>query len=173
MSPEEIFEMFSEIEYGWVDKENVMHKNDFDTFSNKYKLQTPEELTKSKIGVCWDQVELERKYFEDNGVTVRTYFIVHYDNDKCPTHTFLIYEKENKYFWFEHSWFKYRGIHKYNCLKELLSDVRDKFIIDQLDGVFNKDNLCVYEYSKPKYGISVIDFYNNCENGINIDIDNL
>jgi hypothetical protein len=173
MGPEKIFEMLSEVEYGWVGKNNVIHKNDFETFSNEYKLQSPEELIKSKIGVCWDQVELERKYFEDNGVNVKTYFIVHYDNDKCPTHTFLIYEKGNKYFWLEHSWFKYRGIHKYNSLKELLVDVRDKFIIDQLDGVFNKDNLCVYEYLKPKYGISVSDFYNNCENGINIDIDNL
>ena len=29
---------------------------------------SPEELLIKKVGVCWDQVELERKLFEDNDV---------------------------------------------------------------------------------------------------------
>ena len=29
---------------------------------------SPEELLNKKIGVCWDQVELERKLFEENNI---------------------------------------------------------------------------------------------------------
>ena len=59
---------------------------------------------------------------------MKTYFIVHDDGDKCPTHTFSTYEKSNKYYWFEHLWKRFRGIHEYNFLKELLKDIKDKFI---------------------------------------------
>ncbi len=29
-------------------------------------------------------------------------------------------------------------------------------------------NLCIYEYSKPKYGVNVLEFYKHCENGKNV-----
>jgi hypothetical protein len=173
MRPKEIFDLFGEIKYGWVDKSNQKHYVVDNTYSNNYKLQSPEEVTVNKLGVCWDQVELERALFSDNGLAVKTYFIVHYDNDKCPTHTFLTYKNNNNIYWFEHSWFKYKGIHEYKSLKELLVDVRNKFIVDQLDGNFNQNNLCVFEYLKPKYGISATDFCKHCENGENIDVDKL
>ena len=102
------------IEYGWLDKNNKIHKKVNNDFSNNYILQSPEQVTKNKIGVCWDQVELERYLFEKENISFNTYFIVHYDNDKCPTHTFLIYEQNNKYYWFEHSWKLFKGIHEYN-----------------------------------------------------------
>lgn len=43
----------------------------------------------------------------------------------------------------------------------------------ELNDNYDKDKLILYEYPKPQYGISVIDFYKHCENGKNIDIDNL
>ena len=111
MDEYKIMDLMSIINYGWIDKNGIKHINDYDTFSDDYILQSPNDLIDSKLGVCWDQVELERYYFESFNNSVKTFFIVHYDNDKCPTHTFLIYEKNGKYCWFEHSWERYRGIH--------------------------------------------------------------
>ena len=71
------------------------------------------------------------------------------------------YEKENKYIWFEHSWGQYRGIHEYSSEKELLLDVKNKFI-DSHD-VSSDAVVIVYEYEKPEYHLSCLEFYKYCE----------
>ena len=162
---QEVMKKMSEIEYGWVDKDNHKYIEDYEFFANKYLLQSPNEVIKNKLGVCWDQVELERYYFKGNDWNLKTYFMVHYDQDTCPTHTFLTYEKNNKYYWFEHAWGRFKGIHEYNSREELLQDVKDKFIKYELDNPYEIKNLCLYEYSKPKYHINVQEFFRHCESG--------
>lgn len=169
----EIMNLMENIEYGWMDKTNNKHNIVDESYSDNYILQSPKEISKNKIGVCWDQVELERYYFKGNDWNIKTYFIVHYDNDKCPTHTFLTFEKNNKYYWFEHSWERFKGIHEYNSLKDLLIDVRNKFIKYELNNNYNKNNLCLYNYKKPKYHLSVLEFYKHCEAGINISLEDM
>ena len=166
---DEIMNLMNDIEYGWVDK--FGNKKDIvdETYSDNYILQSPKELMISKIGVCWDQVELERYYFK--GYDIKTYFIAYYDDNKCPTHTFLTYKKEDKYYWFEHSWKKYKGIHEYTSIDLLLSDIKEKFINDIKEDYNNKldmDYLCLYEYKKPNYHISTEEFYKHCEGGFKI-----
>ena len=169
MNEHEIMNLMNTINYGWVDKKGIKHINDFETFSSDYILQSPEELINNKIGVCWDQVELERAYFK-NYKSVKTFFIVHYDNNKCPTHTFLTYKKDNNYYWFEHSWEKLRGIHKYNSEKDLLIEVRQYFIKYELKNKYDEDSLIIREYTKPKYNISVQEIFSHCEKGKEIKI---
>ena len=160
----EIMDLMDNIDYGWVSKEGEINY-ELDNFARDYTLQSPKETIKNKVGVCWDQVELERYYFKGNDWNVKTYFIVHYNKDKCPTHTFLTYEKNGKFYWFEHSWERFKGIHKYNTEKALLFDVKDKFIKYELNNHYKNENLAMYEYKKPKYHISVQEFYHHCENG--------
>ncbi|MCI8671602.1 MAG: ASCH domain-containing protein [Bacilli bacterium] len=169
----EIMDLMKNIEYGWVDKDNKKHVLVDETYSDNYVLQSPKEIIKNKVGVCWDQVELERYYFKGNDWNIKTYFLVHYDGDKCPTHTFLTFEKNNKYYWFEHSWERFKGIHEYNSIKELLFDIRNKFIKYELNNNYNSLGLVLHEYKKPKYHISVQDFYNHCDYGKYIDFEEL
>ena len=58
----------------------------------------------------------------------------------------------------------------YNTLDELLKDVRNKFIHTELNDKYNEKNLKIYEYSKPIYNISTLDFYKHCESGKLIDL---
>lgn len=166
----EIMNLMQNIEYGWIDKNKTKHTIIDETYSDNYILQSPKEVIKNQIGVCWDQVELERYYFKGNDYNIKTYFIVHYDDNKCPTHTFLTFEKNNKYYWFEHAWKKFRGIHEYNTQKELLIDIKDKFIKYELNNNYIKENIILREYKKPKYHITVQEFYKHCENGTYIDL---
>ena len=87
----EAMRIMSDIEYGWLDKEGKTHTEVDDLFSKNYILQSPKEVIKNRVGVCWDQVELERLLFKNNNWNIKTYFLVHYDNEKCPTHTFLTF----------------------------------------------------------------------------------
>lgn len=169
----EIMDLMQNIEYGWVDKSNIKHVKIDNAFSDNYKLQSPLEIIKNKLGVCWDQVELERYYFKGNDCNIKTYFLVHYDGDKCPTHTFLTYEKNNKYYWFEHSWERFRGIHEYLSLKEMLLDIKNKFIKYELNNTYQEENLVLHEYKKPKFNISVQEFYSHCDSGKYIDFKEL
>lgn len=166
----EIMDLMSPVQYGWLDKDNKTHDSVDNNFCDNYILQKPKEIEKNKIGVCWDQVELERYYFKGCNLNIKTFFIVYYDNAKCPTHTFLTFEKNNRFYWFEHAWEKFIGIHEYDTLNDLLLDIRNKFIKDELKNDYVKENLKLFEYQKPKSHITTEEFYKHCEQG---DIINL
>ena len=166
----EIFNILKDIEYGWLDKNKKINYEVNDLFKDNYILQSPKEVLKNKVGVCWDQVELERYLFKNTDLEFKTYFITHYTENYTPTHTFLVYKKEDNYYWFEHSWLPYQGIHKYPSLEELLLDVKNKFIQDMLDNKYEEDNLYVYEYLKPKYHLNSENFCEWAENGCQVDI---
>ncbi len=162
----DIMAIMDTIDYGFPDENghNLMLSNpqkfdqDFDTF---YYLLTPQELLEKKYGVCWDQVELERQLFEKHQFKVQTYFIYIADQDNLPSHTFLTYQLNNQYYWFEHSWATYKGIHQYKSQKELLLDVKKKFINSHPD--INHTYTFVYQYLKPKAHITCQEFYQYCE----------
>ncbi len=156
----DIMHLMDSIQYGFLD-ENGNNINQMDSqkwdyeFYKFYYLQTPEELLKTKYGICWDQVELERKLFQDIGVKTKTYFIYIDDHEKLPSHTFLTFEKDGKFYWFEHSWNLYQGIHEYKSELELLTDVKNKFKKDYLNTWF----IYIYEYKRPKCHITCDEFY--------------
>lgn len=168
----EIDAKMSLIQYGWIDSNGDKH-TDMAHYAEKYMLQMPEQLLESRLGVCWDQVELQRKLFTDAGVATRSFFIVHYDEDKCPTHTFMLFEHNNKTFWYEHAWTVLRGLHEYDNLKAAISDIRNKFINNELGGKYDPQNLVIYEYDAPKENLSCLEFYKHCERGKQVQIDSL
>lgn len=98
---DELFKLMSVIKYGYIDKKHNKH-TDLSKFFENYILQSPNEMKESKIGICWDQVEYERDYFENKRIDVETYFIVYYNGRNCPAHTFLLFKDNNKYIWVEH-----------------------------------------------------------------------
>lgn len=153
----------AQIDYGWVDKNGGRHEQ-LAGFSDNYALQLPDELRQSKLGVCWDQVELERELFAEQGAKAQTFFIVYYDGDRCPTHTFAVVN-DGQYVWYEHAWAKHAGWHEFATLEDALRDVRAKFIAMELNGEFDPDRLCIYEYSAPTEKLSCLDFYHHCEAG--------
>ena len=159
-----IMDKLNNIEYGFKDKNgnNLVNSESWERdFSNFYYLLSPEELLSSKCGVCWDQVELERKLFNDANINCDTYFIYIDDYSNLPSHTFLTFQLENKYYWFEHSWYDMKGIHEYNNIETLLNDVKIKFI-DSRKNEINLNinyNIYIYKYDKPKYHISCDEFY--------------
>ena len=160
----EIMDELRNIEYGFKDKNgaNLINSESWDkNFYNFYYLLSPEELLHSKCGVCWDQVELERKLFNDANINCDTYFIYIDDNKNLPSHTFLIFQLNDKYYWFEHSWYDMKGIHEYNNIKALLNDVKNKFIDSRKNEINSNLNYetFIYKYNKPKYHISCDEFY--------------
>lgn len=158
-----IMDIMEQIEYGFLDNNgnNICDNVDLEyTFNKVYYIMSPEELLNKKIGVCWDQVELERKLFEESNIKNETYFIYIDDKNNLPSHTFLVYYVDNKVYWFEHSWFDEKGIHEYKNLNDLLNDVEIKFIKSRENEVPKGLDVHIYKYNKPNYNISCNEFYN-------------
>ena len=84
---------------------------------------------------------------------------------------FLTDTNNGKYYWFEHAFADYRGIHEYNSLKDLLCDVSEKFINDIENPILDK--IKIYCYPKPTYHMSVLEFFNYLEKQDLIKIDKL
>jgi len=98
-NPDELFNYLSDIKY------------DRHTKEEDYIVKTPEEVLQTRKSICYDQVELERYFFERWKYQFKTFFIyggLPIENNE--THTVLIFKENNKYYWFEHSWEKFRSI---------------------------------------------------------------
>lgn len=165
------------IEYGYIDKDGkrVLEIVQRD-FWLGYRLQSPDELRISRLGVCWDQVELERKLFEENGVVVQTVYV---ELEAGNSHTFVVYRDEvvvesKDLVWFEHSYGRVEGEHRgYGSIKEVVKDVvkemrkdMSKEEVERGDGV-----KYVRVYEKPKFGVGCDEFMDWCRGGEKIDFE--
>lgn len=172
-TPEELLDyMDKNIEYGYVGRENnkvyssgdVNFDNDFD---NEYFLQTPEQLLISKHGVCWDQAELERSWFSKKEYESKVYFLMFAKEElnNLPTHTFLVYKNNDKFYWFENSWSSQKGIHEYGDLEALIKDAKSKHFdyAKKNYGTAADDfkDIKICEYDVPEFGCNPEEFINN------------
>lgn len=164
----DLMQFLENIENGWMDIDKNVYINTEKGFKKKYVLSRPEEVIENKVGTCYDQVELERLLFKELGLKFNTYFMVYYDAKKLYTHTFLVYEEKEKFYWFEHALENSRGIHEYLSLYDLLKDVKEVFQKNNKLKNMDSDYLCIYKYKKPKAHIGLKDFYKHCENGENV-----
>ena len=159
-----IMNQLDDIEFGFKDKNGnnlISDKRWENDFPNFYYLLSPAELLETKCGVCWDQVELERKLFNDSHIDCDTYFIYIDDHANLPSHSFLTFQLDGKFYWFEHSWYDMKGIHAYDSIEALLTDVKARFLQsreDEIDPNSNYDTF-IYKYRQPEYHLSYNEFY--------------
>lgn len=169
-TPTQLYEFMKEnIKYGFYSTyDNRTHTridmNDDELYEKllftTYSLQTPKELLDTKFGICYDQVELERKWFEDNGYKVHTYYTPFHN------HVFLVFVDGGGYNWFERTIKEYNGIHTKKTKEELLEYYKNV----QLSNTDIKD-MEFYEYSNVKFHCNFDEFVNNAKNNI-LDIIN-
>ena len=166
-TPEELFDfMNNNIKYGFLGSDNKVYFDDSD-WLDKFVLQSIDDILSTKVGNCFDQVELERDWFNKHNYKFNIYFQrieVDYTNP-YPMHTFLVYENNNKYYWFENAWSDNKGIHEFDNLEDLFKDVYDKSInlyknYNISDEEMEKYSLYILE--KPIYHSSALEYIEFC-----------
>lgn len=120
----EIMEKMEKIQYGWIDINNEIHINTIKDLQKLYRLADIKEIIENKIGICFDQVELERFYFQDR-FQVQSYAIT----STHMIHTFLTLQSDNDYIYFEHSSAKSKGIYYFNSMDQLLEFAIEQYMI--------------------------------------------
>ena len=170
-TPKDLLEYMSKnITYGFIGKSKKRYEG-LKEGLDEYIVQSAEEVLESNIGTCWDQVELERDWFSNHNYIFKTLFLgfnVDYENT-YPTHTFLLYENDNKWYWFENAWEDERGIHEFNSFNDALNHVKDQhFLYAQkrykLDSSL-KEKLECYDYDRPKPDLEAMDYVDHVTNG--------
>ena len=182
-TPEQLLKyMIENIKYGFLDdNEKVYGLWDNQEFQEgcqtKWRLSSPERLIKVGYGHCWDQVELERDWFKKNNYNFKTLYIwfeFPYNNS-YSTHTYLLFEKDGKYHYFEHSDFSNIGIHQFETYEEAINYQMEKHIEHnkQTNPVGDEElkHLHIYEYHHPIYGCTMNEFIDYIlSNGKEIEI---
>ena len=158
-TPEDLYKfMAKNIKYGFyssLDCQTHTRKELGDELYEKllfytYYLQKPNELLENKCGICYDQVELERKWFLEHNYIVKTYYTPYHN------HTFLVFSDGKKYSIFERSIKKFNGIHTRNSLEEVLDYYRRLQVKDQ--------KLKLYEYDNVPFGCNFFEFLDYLSN---------
>ena len=160
-TPEELLKFMDDIKYGYVDKEvNKYFNTGDDIWYKKCYVQTGEEVLKTMVGTCWDQVELERLWFSKNNYNFITIFIRFTGDNNLPTHTFLLYEDKGKWHWFENAYKDYKGIYAFDSVKNAINSVKDKQFEYALKyyNASKKDKIECYIYDKLETGLNVDEF---------------
>lgn len=143
-----------------------------EVWTNNYILQTPEEILKSKVGVCWDFVEIYRKWAKENKIDYKTFFI-EYNPTLIPnawdyaTHTILVYKLNDKIFWFNNAYQFPPKLNEYDNMEELIDDFVGKHANSSSKALneVEKYYLDVYQYDGPSFGLGPIEYVSFCRNG--------
>ena len=185
-TPKELMDFMNKyIHYGFHGTDGVDYKVDSKeelkkfnkNIQNVYGLASPEKLLNYGIGICYDQVEFERDWFSNHGFEFTTNFIwfeLDYPNN-YNTHTYLIYydKKKDEYAIFEHSDYINRGIHYFKSYKEAVKWQYEKHLeLNKNNGNIINDevinNIHIYEYKKPNFDISIMEFIDTVLEGKDI-----
>lgn len=168
-TPNELMKYMDEnITYGiHTDNKDYEDANDKEA-SSKWKLATDDLLTEYKYGHCFDQTELERNWFLKNGYEVKTFFIWFFypnESNNIPTHSYLVYSNNNKYYYFEHADYKNRGIYEFDSLEEAIEFQKNKYI-EYVKTLMNVDDkmlkhLEIREFTKPDSQYNFDDYFNH------------
>jgi hypothetical protein len=135
-TPEELMQNLVtwNIDYGFWDydkQEKVKYNQDFNiTNAKNYKLMETDDVIKHRIAICWDIVELARKWFNtfafDDIYSFAAYYLEQRDSPH-QTHTFCTFLRGNKPYLFEYTMSEHRGVEEFTDIKKLLRVSKQRF----------------------------------------------
>ena len=143
------------IKYGYLHKSGklvIAKKFDRYEWLFGYRLQSPKQCLKNRVGVCWDQTELARYFCIKKHIPHATYWCV------AGRHAFLVFKDEkNLYYWLETSWRGLIDIHgPYKSVKEIFKAFIQTSKEDRPQTSLQNARIC--KYDQPPYGCTVLDF---------------
>ena len=170
MNLEDIYEKYKNIKYGYYDKNNNRMYHINDGFLRKFRLQSVESIENTRVGICWETVELLRYNLEKENYNCKSYLFVS-PQDQFYNHSLVVCEYNKKYYWIEISLEKLNGIREYDSLKDLFFDLLDNFDIVMPNNDIDYKKIKIYEYEKPRSGSNCLQFIYHCFSGKNITKD--
>lgn len=166
---QEFLNKMKDIEYGWIDKTGKRYEKHLvkEKFIKDYYLQNPKDTWKTKIGICWDQVEVERSFLKEKNIPHQSIFMFYDDGVKYPIHTFMLFKLDKKYGWIENTYENVKNeVQYYDSILEAIEAITKEFIRENNLKIIGNDKLYFFNYEKPKYGIGFEEYINHCRKSL-------
>ena len=129
-------EMNTQWDYGVLYKGKRIIEPQLDDFDwSLYRTIPLSILKREKIGVCWDFVNYQHDAFKKMGYEDQSYLFITPKSEKpddVVTHTFSIVKVDGQWYWFESSWYKYRGVKPIRSYKDVLKFLRNHYGKDNI-----------------------------------------
>lgn len=180
-SPEELMNYLDEnIEFGVIDENGIKHNDsNSDEFQlvcdTQWKTRSVKQILKDGVGHCYDQVEIEREWFQSHGFTIKTFWISAYQQgveNSGFSHTYLIYKDQDKWKIFEHSDYANKGIHVFDKIKDAVKWQAEKQIKFASSIIIPKKkySVCIKEYIKPLNNLSMQEYITFIDNSLDYEL---
>lgn len=124
------FEYVKKINYGYKDKNGLLHYMEDEDFHNyTYAFSSPEEIINNNCGWCWDVAQLIREYCIVNNYQYCMLFVEYNNEDLHQTHTQVFVQYES--IWYEcpdnSSDYKF-GTYKYESKRDCIESFKMEYI---------------------------------------------
>lgn len=177
-TPEELVSFLrGNIRYGFIGKKDrKIYSPEFEGWGQgeqpEHELQSPDDLLNSGYGTCWEQTELEKKWFREHSFEFKTFLFMFGPeiNQKHPAHTFLAFRKDGKWYWLENTLDGHNGIHEFDSLEALSKKVQEVVIANAIRNGATEDDIKqgrLMEYDIPAHGLSPQEFVSQVVAGKN------
>lgn len=120
------------IQYGYMDEKGEVFYNTLKGFREHSRTMNFSQIEKYGVGTCIEQAKFIHHFFIERGIKAkmychRSYETKQYTDKEIRMHCFVLFEKENVWYHFEHSDFSKKGIHKYESIQEALHQITSGF----------------------------------------------
>ena len=123
--------MDENIKYGWLGIDGKVRIDSLKDFKDYYRTMNIDDVIKCGVGLCPDQVNFIKNFFDSKNIQNKIFVIVGYENvlgiDKERVHFMIFYENDNTWYQFEHASRFFKGIFKYGSLSDTKNKVLDKY----------------------------------------------
>ena len=115
-----VYDKYSKYDYIYVDD-----------ISN-YKIKRPNEFEASHGGICLDYMRPMSLAMHKNAFSHQCYFTeLHKDNKTIATHTYIIVNDFDFYYWVECAWQKHKGVYLVFSYKDVERILRNEYDADE------------------------------------------
>lgn len=150
------------IGYGYLDDSGNKHHDNIKGIRENYKIKSENITLESKVGNCIDQAKLQKLFFDKKGIENKIYCVQYKEKDspdKIKIHPITVYKENDKWYHFEHAFYKFKGIHVYDTVESLLETFLNKCFDNTLNPEVKEidklpENLTIEEFTK---------YVQNCE----------
>lgn len=136
-TPEELMDYMDVcMTYGWIDKFGRKHRDELKDFKALYKTNSIEEILNSNLGTCIEQAKFQKYMFDRMGLNNKLYVDRRYEkaDEKVgiKLHCLTIFERDNRWYYFEHCNVPVRGIKVFDSVDEFIEDYKRKMEVDRI-----------------------------------------
>lgn len=174
-SPNDLMSFLDQnFQYGVIDNNgNKFFDSDSEHFQHicatQWRLRSVDQMLKDGVGHCYDQVEIERAWFENNGYEIKTFWVVAYQKgieNSGFSHTYLIYKDKDKWKLFEHADFFNKGIFEFDSINDAVKWQAKHQIeyANRCKKPIKKYCVCIKEYKKPPLNINMDEYIEYIDN---------